>query len=209
VYTFTAQVQPVTATQPITYIWAATGHPTVTHAARMSAADAMTYTWTTTGPQTVTVRAMNSLGQADGEHTIHTGELAAEIEKSVQPVGMVNYGDELVYTLVISGATGSRVGLYDPLDEGVTFERFVVQPEGVVYAGGAITGVLTVTPTTEVSVIFVVRAGVPGTAGWVTDVSNRACVYVPGDEMICRWSNEVINQAYHPFAIYLPVILRE
>ncbi len=210
VYTFTAQVQPVTATQPVTYIWTATGHPTVTHAARMSATDAMTYTWEAAGPQTVTVTAANGLGEAVATHGILISELTAEVEKSVWPEGMVHYGDELTYTLLISGAAGARVGLYDPLDEGVTFGRFVVQPAGVVYAGGVITGTVALTPTAPVTVAFVVQVGVPGTLGWTVDVSNRACVYTPGEaERICRWSNEVINQAYRPFTVYLPVILRE
>jgi hypothetical protein len=41
-------------------------------------------------------------------------------------------------------------------------------------------------------------------------VSNRACVYpisgtVEGD---CIWSNEVTNEAFHPFGIFLPLVMR-
>jgi hypothetical protein len=36
------------------------------------------------------------------------------IAKSVTPQGQVYYGDELTYTLVISAAPGTQLGLYDP-----------------------------------------------------------------------------------------------
>jgi hypothetical protein len=61
-------------------------------------------------------------------------------------LGQVSYGDALTYTVVISAAPGTEMVLYDPL-LGTTFDRFLVQPEGVEHASGVITGTLTVTPT--------------------------------------------------------------
>lgn len=141
----------------------------------------------------------------------------ATIDKSVTPRGPVSYGDELTYTLVISAPLGTQLGLYDPL-ESITFERFVEQPEGVthvdaindtVYLGGIVTGTLTVTPTNQITVSFVVEVGVPGTLGYTVDVTNRACVYPIGGTLGgCIWSNEVTNLASRPYEIYLPLVMR-
>jgi len=69
-YTFTADVLPVTATLPITYVWQVSGHTPITHAAALSARDVLSFTWDVTGTQTLTVTALNSLGVATGTHTI-------------------------------------------------------------------------------------------------------------------------------------------
>lgn len=136
---------------------------------------------------------------------------SSAITKWVAPQGQVDYGNELTYTLVISAAPGTQFGLYDPL-EGTTFSHFVAgqRPAGIVRDDNVITGTLEVTPTNQVTVSFVTQVGVPGTVGWTMDVSNRACVYpisgtVAGD---CIWSNEVTNEALHPFDIFLPLVMR-
>jgi hypothetical protein len=136
---------------------------------------------------------------------------SATIAKSVTPQGQVYYGDELTYTLVISAAPGTRLGLYDPL-EGVAFSHFVAgqQPTGIVHNNNVVTGTLKVTPTNQVTISFVTQVGIPGTAGWTVDVSNRACVYLSGGtiESDCIWSNEVVNEAFHPFGVFLPLVIR-
>ena len=58
--TFTAQVLPLTVSQPVTYTWAATSQMTVTHTAQVS--DTMVYRWPESGPVTVTVSAQNAGG---------------------------------------------------------------------------------------------------------------------------------------------------
>jgi hypothetical protein len=141
----------------------------------------------------------------------------ASVEKLVTPIGAVNYGDELTYTLVISAAPGTQLGLFDPL-ENTTFVDFVEQPEGVthvdtidgtVYLGGVITGSLTVTPTNQVTVSFVVEVGIPGTADLMLSVTNEACVYLLGGTLgYCIWSNEVTNETSWPYGVFLPLVLR-
>jgi formylglycine-generating enzyme required for sulfatase activity len=140
------------------------------------------------------------------------------VTKTVTPTGIVNYGDLLTYTLVISAVPGTPFRLYDPL-EGTTFERFVERPpsishtdgviNGTLCLGGVISGTLEVTPTNQVTVSFVTRVGVPGTVGWTTDVTNRACVFPLGGTLgTCTWSNEVTNSAFRPYEIYLPLVMR-
>jgi len=135
-------------------------------------------------------------------------QLSATITKSVSPDGQVLYGDELTYTLVISGIPGMEVSLYDPLTS-TTFVHFTEQPTGVEYANHAITGTLTITPINQITISFVVEVGVPGTIGIYVDVSNKACVYPVGQTSNkCEWSNTVVNQVYRPYTIFLPLVVR-
>ena len=67
-YGFTATVGPVTATQPITYIWRATGQSPVTHTDGLS--DAVAFTWDTPGFEVITVTVMNAGGMLTSTHTI-------------------------------------------------------------------------------------------------------------------------------------------
>jgi C1A family cysteine protease len=118
-------------------------------------------------------------------------QLTALITKSVVPTGPVNYGDGLTYTLVISAAPGTRMGLHDPL-VGTTFAHFQAKPPGVSHADGVIAGMLTVTPTHRITVSFVVEVG--AVAGRTVSVTNEACVYPVGGTLgYCLWSNEVAN----------------
>ena len=135
---------------------------------------------------------------------------AVSIAKSVTPEGQVDYGDALTYTLVISAAPGTHIGLYDPLTE-TTFLRFVEpRPTGVIHAGHTVTGTLEVMPTNQVTISFVAQVNVPGTLGGTASVSNRACIYPGGGTVTenCIWSNIVTNETFHPYAIFLPLVLR-
>ncbi|MFP4395828.1 MAG: CAP domain-containing protein [Anaerolineales bacterium] len=139
----------------------------------------------------------------------------AQIEKSRAPAGALTYGAEVTYTLVIAAAQGTRTRLYDPLPD-LTFARFITRPAGVISAFGAlpdgtlgdiVTGTLEVTPTEQVTIQFVARAGLPGTIYVPEIITNRACIYpITGTVADCRWSNTVINQEL--FDIYLPLLLR-
>jgi hypothetical protein len=133
----------------------------------------------------------------------------ATLTKRVSPEGQVLYGDELTYTLVISGVPGTAVGLYDPLTS-TTFVRFDERPTSVEHANHAITGTLTITPTNQVTVSFVAQVGAPETMGVHIDVSNRACLYAVGQTINeCQWSDPVTNRAYRPHAVFLPLVMRD
>jgi parallel beta-helix repeat protein len=67
-YVFIATVSPLTATQPITYVWQASGQSPVTYVDGLSSTD--TFTWSTTGTQVITVTASNVCGSAKANHTI-------------------------------------------------------------------------------------------------------------------------------------------
>lgn len=68
---FTAAVSPITTTQPITYIWQATGQTTMTRTDKgLSDTFALTWPALAVGPQMITVTAVNSAGSASATHAI-------------------------------------------------------------------------------------------------------------------------------------------
>jgi hypothetical protein len=69
-YVFTATVDPLSVTVPITYTWQATGHPAVAHVERLSVTDTVTFTWASTGTKTITVTAQNVGGAVTSTHVV-------------------------------------------------------------------------------------------------------------------------------------------
>ncbi len=67
-HTFTATVDPVTATPPINYIWQATNH--VSEAHEGGANDAISFKWNTEGVKTITITASNAGGAVHDTHTL-------------------------------------------------------------------------------------------------------------------------------------------
>jgi len=67
-HTFSASVSPLTATQPITYLWQATGQDPLTHTDGPS--DTVSFNWSASGVQTITVAASNAHGIVTGAHVI-------------------------------------------------------------------------------------------------------------------------------------------
>lgn len=144
-------------------------------------------------------------------HNIPLGDadFSVGIAKSVSPTSQVKYGNELTYTLVISAEKGTQMALYDRL-RNTTFKRFVQPTAGITSTSDTITGTLTVTPTSQITVGFVVEVGVPSTVGCPVNVTNTACVYPIGGmiEEDCVWSKEVATIAFRPYSVYLPLALR-
>jgi len=157
------------------------------------------------------VRVSQTPGSVNGcnaAYKLSVSEATANVTKTVTPTGQVNYGDMLTYTLAVSATPGVQIALYDPLTD-TTFVHFVEQPEGITHTNSIITGTLTVTPTQQVTVTFVVQVGVPDMAGLTVSVTNQACVYMlPGTLGLCQWSNPVTNLAFRSYSIFLPVVLK-
>jgi len=162
-------------------------------------------------PETTYYFLVSSTDQSDNTATSaeQSFSTALYIVKSVTPQGQVDYGDELTYSVVISAMLETQAGLYDPL-EGTTFVHFLQQPGNVIYDNNIITGTLTVPSGGQTTVSFVVQIVTPTVAGVTVDVTNRACVYPTGGTIAgdCTWSNEVTNEAFRPYGVYLPVVLR-
>jgi hypothetical protein len=67
-YTFTATVSPITATQPITYVWRATGQDLMTHTGGLS--HTIPFTWMVPGTHTIIVTATNIAATVTDTHII-------------------------------------------------------------------------------------------------------------------------------------------
>lgn len=90
VYTFLAATRPISATQPVSYTWQATGKPPVTHTGGLT--DTINFTWNTTGTQVITVTAANSFGTATGSLTVAVAdELPLDIMSVFDVSGSTNY----------------------------------------------------------------------------------------------------------------------
>jgi hypothetical protein len=68
-YAFAAVAAPISATQPVTYIWEASGHAPITQTNGLT--DTVAFSWAVTGTQTITVTAVNEAGEVvTAVHTI-------------------------------------------------------------------------------------------------------------------------------------------
>jgi len=104
--------------------------------------------------------------------------LPIDVDKQVSPPGTVNRGHLLTYTVHISTAPGSQLGLYDPLAGTVFVDFLPPVPAGIVHVDGVVTGTVTVTPSSQLTLTFVVEVS----AGATVSVTNRACTYArPGN----------------------------
>jgi hypothetical protein len=71
-YTFTAEVSPSDATEPVTYEWGAIGQDPVTHEDG-GLTDTVTFSWDTEGEKDITVEATNEGGSANATYLITIG----------------------------------------------------------------------------------------------------------------------------------------
>jgi len=65
---FLANVQPISVSLPITYVWQATAQATVTHT--HASTDRVQFTWPAAGPVTLTLTAMNRAGVVTDSHLV-------------------------------------------------------------------------------------------------------------------------------------------
>jgi len=87
-YTFTATVEPVSTTLPITLTWTASDQMDVTVVLTDTLMDAAAFAWDTPGEKVIVVTAENSAGTAVVTHTI----TITEVEPVVAPVAITLVG---------------------------------------------------------------------------------------------------------------------
>ncbi len=148
-HTFVATVSPVTATQPITYVWEATNQTPVTHTGK-GITDSTSFTWAGTGAQVVTVTVNNGLGSQTNTHAF-----------------TVTAGTQAITGVVISGATSGSLGGTFTFNADVSPSNatqpitYTWQADGqspVVHTGQGITDSVTFQWTTEGTKTIIVTA---------------------------------------------------
>lgn len=95
-YTFTVSALPITLTQPLTYIWQATGQPSLVHTTGLS--DSVAFTWDEPGSKQVSVSVENVSGRARVVQSIKIFAPPQALRLDGLPYSPV--GEE--YTLLIS-----------------------------------------------------------------------------------------------------------
>ena len=120
-HAFIAAVSPITAAQPITYVWQAApvgtggGQPPVTHTSGLS--DTVTFTWSVSGTQAITVTAANFGGTVVETHTITISVPSPDAVLTVCHDGGCDYDniqdgvDAAIAGNVIKVATGVYTGV--------------------------------------------------------------------------------------------------
>ncbi len=97
-YVAWASVTPLTATQPITYHWQATGQAPQTHSGGVN--DAVTYTWDTPGAVTLVVSATNAAGEVVAD--VHTADILPAPVTGVSVSGPARVAIDTSYTFQAS-----------------------------------------------------------------------------------------------------------
>jgi plastocyanin len=102
-HAFTATVDPITATQPITFVWEATGQSPITHTGG-NLIDTVSFTWATgtTGTARITATATNAGGAASG---IFTTILIPQPSAVVSDVKIVDFAFQPAVMTITAGTT--------------------------------------------------------------------------------------------------------
>ncbi len=79
--TFVASVVPITAAQPITYVWRATAQAPITHTSGLT--DSVTFAWDVAGAKRITLTAANTGGTLTTTHALTITELSPGQEVTV------------------------------------------------------------------------------------------------------------------------------
>ncbi|MDY7076423.1 MAG: PKD domain-containing protein [Chloroflexota bacterium] len=88
-HAFTASVEPITTTTPITYVWEAAGQSPMTTTADLTST--VTFNWSASGEQVITVTAANAAGMVSDTHIISINHVPpSEVVISGPTTGIIN-----------------------------------------------------------------------------------------------------------------------
>jgi uncharacterized repeat protein (TIGR01451 family)/CSLREA domain-containing protein len=166
---FVATVGPVTATQPIAYVWQATGMSPETHADG-GISDTVSFAWSTLGSKTVTVTASNITNTVQATRTIEIVVLPVLVVAKDGPAEAVE-GHPITYTLTVTNvgsAAADSLVITDALPAGAYLMQ--VLDGGQLVGGDVVSWSLpSLGVGADVSVRFVVAA-----AQTITNADYRA-----------------------------------
>ncbi|MEM7133662.1 MAG: DUF6531 domain-containing protein [Chloroflexota bacterium] len=106
---FSATVTPVDTSQPLSYTWQATDHPTIIHTGR-GLFDTNSYSWGTTGTKTITVSVDNSLGSTvAGVHKIQVKSvIVPPTTVSIKGLNQATVGMTSIFSATVAPADTSQ-----------------------------------------------------------------------------------------------------
>ncbi|MBN1889177.1 MAG: DUF11 domain-containing protein [Thermoflexales bacterium] len=108
--TFTAFINPITTTTPVTYVWQATGQLPLTNTGDLSST--VVFSWTTPDTQVVTVTATNLAGAATATHTVAILSCTACVWGSVYYEGQAASG--ALVTLTLKNSLAQVTSMWSP-----------------------------------------------------------------------------------------------
>jgi hypothetical protein len=134
-YNFTAQVQPISTTLPVTYTWAVDGEVTAVRTAGVS--DTLAIAWDVTGSHTVIVTATNAVGSASDQHPFIVAPEAGLMQFSSSAYNVAENSSSVVITVerigglervlqvsyVSSDGTATAGADYQPVSGTLTFTQ--------------------------------------------------------------------------------------
>ena len=191
-YTFTATVSPLTATQPITFVWQATGQLPITDTGGLS--DMAAFTWPTTGAQAITVTAMNISGTVESSHliTISAPSMIIQPPTSVDIAGPTDGSTNTAYTFT---ATVSPLTTTQP----ITFMWQATGQSPITHTSGLSDSMAFTWPTTGTQLITVTAMNISGTVAssqLITISTPSVIIQPPVSVNVAGPSEGSINMAY-------------
>ena len=117
--TYTATVSPLTATQPITFVWTATGQGTVTHTAA-SLTDSVSFQWSTAGSQLLNVTARSAAGLAQASYGVTIGNPLPALS-AISPTMTLAGGSDFTLTVTGTNFVPGSVVRWNGSDRATTF----------------------------------------------------------------------------------------
>lgn len=171
-HTFVAAVDPITAAQPITYVWRATGHAPITRTGGLS--DTLSLAWDAPGAYSVTLAASNFGGAITGAHTV---TLALPVELTVCPGGGCDFETIQPAVDLVSegGLIKAATGVYTGVNDRGKLAQVVYVSKSLTICGGY-TDVFTEPPDTQANPTIIDAQG----AGRAIYVAGAVSVTLEG-----------------------------
>jgi hypothetical protein len=117
VFTFTANIEPISSTLPFTYTWTADGQPAHTWS-KQGRSYAQTYSWNSSGVKNITVTAWNDRGRVTATHTITVGLPLDSISVAGPATAVVDRSYAFTVTALPSGTQTPITYIWDVTDNG-------------------------------------------------------------------------------------------
>jgi Leucine-rich repeat (LRR) protein len=140
--------------------------------------------------------------------------VTASVVKSATPALTVTNGSAITYTLVVSASADTTLHLYDRLDPKLMWEGFVGDAPGTLIYTTALTGTVTLSATTPLTVSFVVTVDLPPQSfvNEYAQVDNTAYYYFLDETLVQKHPSNTVTRVIYDraaFDLFLPLVLKE